>query len=64
MLTIAKHTNIPNIKLVIYTQDPTGSVWIKTTTPNLGAKYVVKKWNNTTQLWESSSSQMYTVPKQ
>lgn len=58
-LTIAKHTNIPEYKISDTYTRPTGSVWIKTTTPNLGAKYVVKKWNNTTQLWESSSPNIY-----
>tara|TARA_B100000900_G_scaffold411094_1_gene430104 strand:- start:1381 stop:4740 length:3360 start_codon:yes stop_codon:yes gene_type:complete len=58
-LTIAKHTNIPEYKISDTYSRPTGSVWIKTTTPNLGAKYVVKKWNNTTQLWESSSPSIY-----
>ena len=58
-LTIAKHTNIPEYKISDTYPRPTGSVWIKTTTPNLGAKYVVKKWNNTTQLWESSSPSIY-----
>ena len=58
-LTIAKHTNIPEYKISDTYTRPTGSVWIKTTTPNLGAKYVVKKWNNTTQLWESSSPSIY-----
>ena len=58
-LTIAKHTAIPEYKISDTYTRPTGSVWIKTTTPNLGAKYVVKKWNNTTQLWESSNPNVY-----
>ena len=32
---------------------------MKTTTPNLGAKYVVKKWNNSTALWETSNPSIY-----
>ena len=37
-------------------QDPTGSVWLKTTESNLGAKWSVKKWNDTTKLWETVSA--------
>jgi len=58
-LTIAKHTNIPEYKLSDTYTRPTGSVWVKTTTPNLGAKYVVKKWNDTTKLWETDNPDVY-----
>ena len=58
-LSIAKHTSIPEYKIGDTYTRPTGSVWIKTTTPNLGAKYVVKKWNNTTQLWETVNPSVY-----
>ena len=58
-LTIAKHTNVPEYKTGDTYTRPTGSVWIKTTTANLGAKYSVKKWNNSTQLWETVNPGIY-----
>ena len=56
---ISKHTSIPEWKTGDTYTRPTGSVWMKTTTPNLGAKYVVKKWNNSTALWETSNPSIY-----
>ena len=38
---------------------PTGSVWFKTTTPNLGAKFVVKKYNSATKSWIAQVSPVY-----
>ena len=32
----------------------------KTTEPNLGAKWSVKKWNDTTKLWETVSAPLHT----
>ena len=40
---------------------PTGSLWIKTTTPNLGANWKVKKWNATTKLWETVTAPIYAT---
>tara|TARA_B100002019_G_scaffold83710_1_gene72250 strand:+ start:4335 stop:7697 length:3363 start_codon:yes stop_codon:yes gene_type:complete len=56
---ISKHTSIPEWKTGDTYTRPTGSVWMKTTTPNLGAKYVVKKWNDSTALWETSNPSIY-----
>ena len=52
-LTIAPHTSVPAYKSTDTAPKPTGSLWIKTTTPNLGANWKVKKWNATTKLWET-----------
>ena len=38
---------------------PTGSVWIKTTSVNLGANIVVKQYSTTTASWVSQASAMY-----
>ena len=38
---------------------PTGSLWLKTTTANLGQKFQVKKWNDTTKLWETDTVPVY-----
>ena len=56
---ISRHTNVPEYKQNDDMPRPTGSVWMKTTTPNLGAKYTIRKWNNSTQLWESQDINIY-----
>jgi hypothetical protein len=38
---------------------PTGSVWMKTTEPNLGARWRVKIYNGTTLLWDEASAPLY-----
>ena len=58
-LTIAKHTQIPAYKDTDTNPRPTGSLWIKTTTANLGQKIVVKEWNDTTKLWISETVPVY-----
>ena len=59
-LQIGKHTNIPEWKSGDTISRPSGSIWLKTTTPNLGANIVVKKWNNSTELWETVKAPMYS----
>jgi len=61
-LQISKHTDVPVWKDIANggtTPRPTGSVWIKTTTPNFGANWSVKRWNSTTLLWETLSAPIY-----
>ena len=60
-LSIAPHTSVPEYKSTDTAPRPTGSLWIKTTEPNLGAKWAVKKWNNTTQLWETTAAPIYAT---
>ena len=57
-LTISKHTEVPQYKTSGQAR-PTGSVWIKTTEPNAGARWRVKKYNSATQLWEQLSAPIY-----
>jgi hypothetical protein len=57
-LQISKHTQVPEWKTSGVPR-PTGSVWIKTTDPNLGAKFRVKRWNSATLLWENLSAPLY-----
>ena len=59
-LSVAPHTSVPAFKSTDTNPRPTGSVWLKTTEPNLGAKWSVKKWNDTTKLWETISSPLHT----
>lgn len=63
-LEIAKHTNVPSFKSNDSFPRPTGSIWIKTTTPNLGASYVIKKWNDSTELWETVTADIYSSNNQ
>ena len=59
-LQIGPHTDVPAFKISDgATARPTGSVWIKTTQPNLGARFRVKKFNGTTNLWEDIVAPMY-----
>ena len=59
-LQIGPHTDVPAFKISDgATKRPTGSVWIKTTQPNLGARFRVKKFNGTTNLWEDIVAPMY-----
>ena len=38
---------------------PTGSVWLKTTEPNAGARWIAKRWNATTETWVSYNAYLY-----
>jgi len=38
---------------------PTGSIWIKTTEPNQGARLRVSRWNSNTSTWVSFEAPMY-----
>ena len=54
-VTISPHTSYP----AYTTSTPAGSVWIKTTTPGNGAKWVVKYYNGSTQQWSTVSAPIY-----
>ena len=58
-VVVQPHTQIPAFKSTDSNPRPTGSLWIKTTTPNLGAKFKIKKFNGTTNLWEDVSAPIY-----
>ena len=60
-LTIAPHTSVPQYKSTDTEPAPTGSIWIKTTTPNGGANYKVKKYATATQLWSTMISPVYST---
>jgi len=65
-LQISKHTVIPDSFKTTSGSNgrATGSVWIKTTTPNLGARWRVKLWNADTELWESIAAPIYPTSEQ
>ncbi len=58
-LTISPHTSIPRYKSVDPAPRPTGSVWIKTTDVNLGARWRTKLWNTTTRDWDPVNAPLY-----
>ena len=51
-LVYANHINVPSEK-------PQGSIWIKTTQPNDGSKYVLKTWNSAINKWMISVVPMF-----
>jgi hypothetical protein len=63
-LHIDKHTQIPAFKDTDTYPRPTGSVWVKTTEPNAGARWRVKLWNTETRLWESVEAPIYPTAEQ
>ena len=56
---VSAHTSVPEFKSNDSISRPTGSIWIKTTTPNGGANFSVKQWNSETLLYDTKSAAMY-----
>jgi hypothetical protein len=55
-LAIAKHTQIPTFDTG---KVPTGAVWVKTTKPNLGADWIIKKYNSASDTWVEQAVSLY-----
>ena len=55
------HTQVPQWKESGSGQvkRPTGSVWVKTTEPNNGARWRVKRWSSATSSWVAVESPLY-----
>ena len=51
LLAVQPHTQVPQWKASAL-DAPTGSVWVKTTEPNLGARWRVSRYNSTTDLFD------------
>ena len=58
-LQVSAHTSVPEWKTADTYSRPSGAVWIKTTTPNLGANVSLKTYNATTSLFESNTANLY-----
>ena len=58
-LQISTHTNVPQWRTAAADPRPTGSVWLKTTEPNNGARWRIKNWNSATKTWEAISAPIY-----
>jgi hypothetical protein len=53
-MTVAPHTQYPN-----YATAPSGSVYLKTTSPNSGASWIIKKYSASTQSFTQVSAPVY-----
>ena len=53
------HTSIPEWKTTDNTSRPTGSIWVKTTTPNLGANFDVYIFDTADSSWTAQSAPLY-----
>ena len=53
---ISKHTSVPGFKNTDTKPRPTGSVWLKTTEPNAGARWRVSSWSSSTETWVTSDA--------
>ena len=60
-LAIAKHTSVPEWKTADTASRPTGSVWIKTTSPNSGSNWNVKNYNASADNWTSVAAPLYAT---
>jgi hypothetical protein len=62
-LGISPHYQVPTFKrtdnLASVAGRPTGSIWIKTTSPNAGARWRVKRYNEATQAFVELTSPLY-----
>jgi hypothetical protein len=62
-LNITPHYTVPTFKRSENSSTvqgvPTGSVWIKTTEPNLGARWRVKVYNESTGSWSEKSAPLF-----
>jgi hypothetical protein len=52
------HTQYPD-----FSTNPSGSVYVKTTSPNKGADWTVKSYNATTKSWVTSKAPIYASPE-
>ena len=70
VLDIAPHTQVPLFKRGDLTTDdatplpmefgrPSGSVWLKTTTPGNGADIIVKRWDSALKIWTAVAAPLY-----
>ena len=61
----SSHTSVPAYKrsenLNTVGGAPSGSLWIKTTEPNNGARWRVKRWNSATLSWVSVDAPIYAT---
>jgi hypothetical protein len=63
-LQLSPHYTVPTYKITdnVGTANgyPTGSIWVKTTSPNLGADWAIKKYNATSATWLTQSVKLFS----
>jgi hypothetical protein len=59
LLTFGKHTQIPLYYDTDANPRPNGSLWIKTTSPNYGSKFVVKKYDSVAGAWVTINAPIF-----
>ena len=57
----SKHTDVPAWDTYAATPRPTGSVWFKTSAPNNGANFSVKRYNSASDTWTTLSTPVYAT---
>ena len=62
-LALQPHTSIPNYYNATTNSAPrpTGSLWVKTTTPNAGANWSLNVYNSSTALWNPVTAPLYAT---
>jgi hypothetical protein len=64
-VTQSPHTQVPTYKISENTDTvggyPTGSIWIKTTEPNNGARWRAKRWSSATTSWTAYEAPIYAT---
>jgi hypothetical protein len=58
-LAVQPHTEIPEFRSRDTDPRPSGAVWIKTTEPNAGARWRLKKYNSDTAQWNNVEVKFY-----
>jgi len=56
---LTPHTQVPTWRTTDTQPRPTGSVWVKTTEPNLGANFVVSRFVGSVNEWQRVSTPLY-----
>ena len=55
-MTVAPHTQYPD-----YSAKPSGSVYVKTTSPNSGAHWIIKQWSDNSQAFSQKAAPLYAT---
>lgn len=56
---LSPHTSVPYWKSTDTNPRPSGSVWVKTTSPNYGANLAIYQWNSVTAQWTTLTAPLY-----
>jgi hypothetical protein len=56
---VGPHTQYPN-----FSTEPSGSVYLKTTSPNYGANWVIKQWSSTSNAFNRVKSPIYATSRE